>query len=47
MGTCGQDIPFETQFLIVEGQGGGSELREGGEENSGYMVFFASFGRRF
>lgn len=45
MGTCGQDIPFETQFLIVESQSesGGSHSGEGGrvgvDESSIYTVF--------
>lgn len=34
MGTCGQDIPFETQFLIVEGSTGGVD-----NESSIYTVF--------
>ncbi|XP_015881674.3 probable galactinol--sucrose galactosyltransferase 1 [Ziziphus jujuba] len=45
MGTCGKDIPFETQFLIVESQSesGGSHSDEGGrvgvDESSVYTVF--------
>ncbi|KAL2523833.1 putative galactinol--sucrose galactosyltransferase 1 [Abeliophyllum distichum] len=39
MGTNGQDIPFETQFLIVEGQEG-SHFGEDGEDKSAlYAVF--------
>ncbi|GAA0172904.1 hypothetical protein LIER_26634 [Lithospermum erythrorhizon] len=38
MGTCGQDIPFETQFLIVEGKDG-SHFDEGGEQSALYVVF--------
>ncbi|CAM8988949.1 unnamed protein product [Rhodiola kirilowii] len=36
MGTCGQDIPFETQFMLVECDGGSSE----DEESATYAVFF-------
>ncbi|XP_059662319.1 probable galactinol--sucrose galactosyltransferase 1 isoform X1 [Cornus florida] len=42
MGTCGQDIPFETQFLIVEGQDGahfGEESEDGVEKSALYTVF--------
>ncbi|KAL0362977.1 UNVERIFIED_CONTAM: putative galactinol--sucrose galactosyltransferase 1 [Sesamum calycinum] len=39
MGTCGQDIPFETQFLIVEGRDGAHFGEEGGEESALYVVF--------
>ncbi|KAG8365189.1 hypothetical protein BUALT_Bualt18G0078500 [Buddleja alternifolia] len=39
MGTCGQDIPFETQFLIVEGRDG-SHFGENGEEQSSLYVVF-------
>lgn len=39
IGTCGQDIPFETQFLIVEGQDGSHFSEEGGEQSALYVVF--------
>lgn len=42
MGDCGSDIPFETQFLIVEGRDDSnfSEGSEYGEESSSlYTVF--------
>lgn len=38
MGTCGQNIPFETQFLIVEGRDG-SHFGEGKEQSALYVVF--------
>lgn len=43
MGSCGKDIPFETQFLIVEGVDG-SHFDEGGksggaERSAVYTVF--------
>ncbi|KAF3453252.1 hypothetical protein FNV43_RR03692 [Rhamnella rubrinervis] len=38
MGTCGQDIPFETQFLIVESQSEGS-TGDVDNESSIYTVF--------
>lgn len=43
MGTCGQDIPFETQFLLVEAQSG-SHFDDGSpgdvsNESSLYAVF--------
>lgn len=38
MGTCGQDIPFETQFLIVESQSEGSTC-EVDNDSSIYTVF--------
>ncbi|GLT79529.1 hypothetical protein SLA2020_510140 [Shorea laevis] len=39
MGNCGQDIPFETQFLIVEARDG-SHFDEGSEQQSSlYAVF--------
>lgn len=42
MGNCGQDIPFETQFLIVEAREGshfdnGSEIGE--QQSALYTVF--------
>ncbi|XP_022857614.1 probable galactinol--sucrose galactosyltransferase 1 [Olea europaea var. sylvestris] len=39
MGTSGKDIPFETQFLIVEGQDG-SHFGEDGEDKSALYVVF-------
>ncbi|KAK4439648.1 putative galactinol--sucrose galactosyltransferase 1 [Sesamum alatum] len=39
MGSCGQDIPFETQFLLVEGRDGAHFGEEGGEESAVYVVF--------
>ncbi|KAL3503676.1 hypothetical protein ACH5RR_038125 [Cinchona calisaya] len=42
MGTCGQDIPFETQFLIVEGQDGSHVGEDGGGaggQSAMYVVF--------
>ncbi|KAL3643293.1 flavodoxin-like fold protein [Castilleja foliolosa] len=40
MGSTGQDIPFETQFLIVEGRDGGSTAgKEGNEQPALYVVF--------
>ncbi|KAA8523507.1 hypothetical protein F0562_009930 [Nyssa sinensis] len=42
MGTCGQDIPFETQFLIVEGHDGshfGEENENGVDQSAMYTVF--------
>ncbi|KAE8733489.1 putative galactinol--sucrose galactosyltransferase 1 [Hibiscus syriacus] len=35
MGTCGQDIPFETQFLIVEAHEGSGN----GDDSAVYVVF--------
>ncbi|XP_051128262.1 probable galactinol--sucrose galactosyltransferase 1 [Andrographis paniculata] len=39
MGTCGQDIPFETQFLMVEVRDG-SHFSENAEEQSALYVAF-------
>ncbi|KAL6547035.1 flavodoxin-like fold protein [Orobanche minor] len=39
MGTSGQDIPFETQFLIVEGRDGSHFGKEGNEQPALYVVF--------
>lgn len=39
MGTCGQEIPFETQFLIVEGRDGSEFGEEGKEQSPLYVVF--------
>lgn len=42
MGSCGQDIPFETQFLIIEGQDGshfGEGNEDGVDESALYVVF--------
>ncbi|KAK4341952.1 hypothetical protein RND71_037768 [Anisodus tanguticus] len=39
MGTSGQDIPFETQFLIVEGHDG-SNFDQNNQENSALYVVF-------
>ena len=36
MGTCGQDVPFETQFLLIEAQNG-SDID--GEDQATYAVF--------
>ncbi|KAL3851086.1 hypothetical protein ACJIZ3_012968 [Penstemon smallii] len=38
IGSCGQEIPFETQFLIVEGQDG-SIFGEDDEQSPSYVVF--------
>lgn len=38
MGNCGQDIPFETQFLIVEARDG-SHFDGGDEQSAVYVVF--------
>ncbi|RVW50133.1 putative galactinol--sucrose galactosyltransferase 1 [Vitis vinifera] len=42
MGSCGQDIPFETQFLIVEGQNG-SHFGEGSEMGAGQSALYVVF----
>lgn len=41
MGNCGQDIPFEMQFLLVEARSGSEiEINDGEEEQSTtYAVF--------
>ncbi|XP_007020358.2 PREDICTED: probable galactinol--sucrose galactosyltransferase 1 [Theobroma cacao] len=39
MGTCGQDIPFETQFLIVEARDGSHFDIENEDESAAYVVF--------
>ncbi|KAL6562475.1 flavodoxin-like fold protein [Orobanche gracilis] len=39
MGTSGQDMPFETQFLIVEGRDGSHFGKEGNEQSALYVVF--------
>ncbi|CAA0821392.1 Probable galactinol--sucrose galactosyltransferase 1 [Striga hermonthica] len=39
MGTSGQDIPFETQFLIVEGRDGSNFGQGVAEQSSLYVVF--------
>jgi len=39
MGTSGQDIPFETQFLIVEGNDG-SNFDQNNQQNSALYVVF-------
>ncbi|GER33900.1 alkaline alpha-galactosidase seed imbibitionprotein [Striga asiatica] len=39
MGTSGQDIPFETQFLIIEGRDGSNFSQRGDEQSSVYVVF--------
>ncbi|KAI5674635.1 hypothetical protein M9H77_14999 [Catharanthus roseus] len=39
MGTCGQEIPFETQFLIVEGQEGSEFGEDEGNQSPIYVVF--------
>jgi raffinose synthase len=38
MGNCGQEIPFETQFLIVEARDG-SRFDNGEEQSVLYTVF--------
>lgn len=38
MGNCGQEIPFETQFLIVEARDG-SHFDNGEERSALYTVF--------
>lgn len=38
MGNCGQEIPFETQFLIVEARDG-SRFDNGEEHSALYTVF--------
>lgn len=38
MGNCGQDIPFETQFLIVEARDG-SHFDGEDEQSAVYVVF--------
>ena len=40
MGTCGQDIPFKTQFLIVE-------ALEGDDESAIYAFFLPILERDF
>lgn len=42
MGTCGQDIPFETQFLLVEGQSG-SNFDEVGEDGAVQPALYVVF----
>ncbi|KAL8469571.1 hypothetical protein ACS0TY_032424 [Phlomoides rotata] len=39
MGARGQEIPFETQFLIVEGRDGSQFGEEEGEQPTSYVVF--------
>lgn len=41
MGTWGQDIPYETQFLIIEGQEGShfGEDGVGGGQSAMFVVF--------
>ncbi|KAG8385956.1 hypothetical protein BUALT_Bualt03G0099100 [Buddleja alternifolia] len=39
MGTCGQDIPFETQFLMVEGRDDSSHFGEKEEQSALYVLF--------
>ena len=39
MGTAGQEIPFGTQFLIVEGQEGSHFGEDGGGQSATYVVF--------
>lgn len=39
MGTSGQDIPFETQFLIVEGNDGSNFDQDNHENSALYVVF--------
>ncbi|XP_038688477.1 probable galactinol--sucrose galactosyltransferase 1 [Tripterygium wilfordii] len=38
MGTCGQEIPFETQFLVVEAKDG-SHFGDGENQSALYVVF--------
>lgn len=40
MGTCGQDIPFETQFLIVEANAGSDDFGGVGVDQSALYVVF-------
>ncbi|KAA8549838.1 hypothetical protein F0562_001522 [Nyssa sinensis] len=50
MGTYGQDIPFETQFLIVEGHSGshfGEENENGVDQSAMYTVFLPILGGDF
>lgn len=35
MGTCGKDIPFETQFMLIESK----ETTEGGEQEDAPTVY--------
>lgn len=39
MGNCGQDIPFETQFLIVEARDGSHLGEDNAEQSALYVVF--------
>lgn len=39
MGTSGQDIPFETQFLIVEGNDGSNFDQDNRKNSALYVVF--------
>ncbi|OWM81110.1 probable galactinol--sucrose galactosyltransferase 1 [Punica granatum] len=39
MGNCGRDIPFETQFLIVEARDGSHFGEDGAEQSALYVVF--------
>lgn len=39
MGSCGQDIPFETQFLIVEAREGSHSVEDDGDKSPLYVVF--------
>lgn len=42
MGNCGQDIPFETQFLIVEARDGSNVeqgSKDGMDQSALYVVF--------
>lgn len=39
MGSYGQDIPFETQFLIVEGRDGSHFGEDEKEQSATYVVF--------
>lgn len=39
MGTCGKDVPLETQFMLVESKGGG----DGGEEDDSSAIIYTVF----
>ncbi|KAB2608268.1 galactinol--sucrose galactosyltransferase 2 [Pyrus ussuriensis x Pyrus communis] len=39
MGTCGKDVPLETQFMLVESKGGG----DGGEEDDSSSIIYTVF----
>ncbi|RXH76687.1 hypothetical protein DVH24_019575 [Malus domestica] len=39
MGTCGKDVPLETQFMVVESKGGG----DGGEDDESSPIIYTVF----